>query len=60
MYCRTIFFLVNDTTLTSDNPLRLRKNILNKYIIKPRQLMIRLEMRNYNMILIEKLQGILD
>ena len=28
MYCRTIFFLVNDTTLPSDNPLRFRKNIL--------------------------------
>ena len=25
MYCRTIFFLVNDTTLPSDNPLRFRK-----------------------------------
>ena len=27
MYCRTIFFLVNDTTLPSENPLRFRKNI---------------------------------
>ena len=28
MYCRTIFFLVNDTTLPSDNPLRFTKNLL--------------------------------
>ena len=28
MYCRTTFFLVNDTTLPSDNPLRFRKNLL--------------------------------
>ena len=34
MYCRAILFFVNDTTLPSDNPLRFRKNILNKYIIK--------------------------
>ena len=27
-------FLGNDTTLPSDNPLRSRKNLLNKYIIK--------------------------
>ena len=27
-------FLVIDSTLTSDNPLRFRKNLLNKYIIK--------------------------
>ena len=27
-------FLVNDTTLPSDNPLRLRKNLLKLYIIK--------------------------
>ena len=27
-------FLVNDTTLPSDNPLRFRKNLLGKYIIK--------------------------
>ena len=27
-------FLVNDTTLPSDNPLRFRKNLLRKYIIK--------------------------
>ena len=26
-------FLVNDTTLPPDNPLRLRKNLLDKYII---------------------------
>ena len=46
-------FLVNDTTLASDNPLRFRKLFL-KYNKKPRQLMIRLEMKNYFMILIEK------
>ena len=28
-------FLVNDTTLPSDDPLRFRKNLLDKYIIKP-------------------------
>ena len=27
-------FLVNDTTMPSDNPLRFRNSILNKYIIK--------------------------
>ena len=27
-------FLVNGTTLPSDDPLRLRKNLLDKYIIK--------------------------
>ena len=27
MYCRTYSFLVNDTTLHSDNPLRFRKKI---------------------------------
>ena len=30
MYCRTIFFFVDDTTLPLDNPLKLRKNILKK------------------------------
>ena len=37
MYCKTILFLVNDTALPSDNPLRFRKNLLkqiyNKIII---------------------------
>ena len=28
------FFLVNDTTLPSDDPLRFRKNILEKYVTK--------------------------
>ena len=28
-------FFVNVTTLPSDNTLRFRKNLLNKYIIKP-------------------------
>ena len=49
-------FLVNDTTLASSNPLKFRKNFLVKnaiplYNIKS---MIRLEMKNYNTILIEK------
>ena len=29
MYCRTMFFLVNDKTLPPANPLRFRKNLLN-------------------------------
>ena len=49
-------FLVNDTTLPSDDPLRFRKNLLRSYIIKPRLLKIKLKMKNYNMILIEKQQ----
>ena len=49
-------FLVNDTTLPFDNPLRFRKNFWNKYIIKSWQLIIRLRMKKYNMILIGKLQ----
>ena len=32
MCCKTIFFLLNNTTLTSDNPLRFRKNLLNEHI----------------------------
>ena len=28
MYCRIIFFLVNDTALPSDNDLGFRKNLL--------------------------------
>ena len=44
-------FSVNDATLASDNPLRFRKNLL----ITSWQLMIRLEMKNCNMILKEKL-----
>ena len=45
-------FLVNDATLASDNPLKFRK-IFSIYS-KIMKLMIRLEMKNYNMILIEK------
>ena len=37
-------FFVNDATLPLDNPLRFRKNLF------------RLEMKNYNIILIERLQ----
>ena len=33
MYCRTIFFLVTDTVLASNNPLSFRKNLLEKHII---------------------------
>ena len=46
-------FLVNDTTLAPNNPLSFKKTFL-VYIIKNMKLMIRLEMKNYNMILIEK------
>ena len=28
MYKKAYFFLANDTTLTSDNPLRFRQNVL--------------------------------
>ena len=45
-------FLVNDTTLAWENPLTFRKNLLN--VIKSWQLMIRLRIKNCNMILIEK------
>ena len=34
MHCRTILFLVNDTTLPSDDPLTFRKNLLKQYILK--------------------------
>ena len=30
MYCKTIFFLVIDATPVSDNPLRFRKNLLER------------------------------
>ena len=30
MYCRTIFFFLNDTILPSDNPLRFKKNLLEE------------------------------
>ena len=32
MYCKTIFFLVNDIILPSDNPLKFRKNLLDKML----------------------------
>ena len=44
-------FLVNDTTLASNNPLKLRKNLFGIY---NKNHDIRLEMKNYNTILIEK------
>ena len=34
MYCKAILFLVNKTTLPSDNPLRFKKNILKWICIK--------------------------
>ena len=46
-------FLVNDTILPSDNPLRFRKNLLEQCIMKSWLLKIRLEMKNYNITLIE-------
>ena len=52
MHCRTYSF-VNDTTLPSDDPLRFKKNPLKQYIAKLLLLIIRLEIKNYNMILIE-------
>ena len=33
MYSSKIFFLVNDMTLPSDNPLRFRKNLLEKIFL---------------------------
>ena len=51
------YFLVNKTTLQSDNPLRFRKKIFwNKYIRKSWQLMVRLRMKNYINIILEKLE----
>ena len=49
-------FLVNDATLTSDNPLRFRKYFHITFSIykKSWQLIFRLEMKNYNTILTEK------
>ena len=38
--------LVNDTTLSSDNPFRLRKNLLEQIYNKSWRLMIRLEIKN--------------
>ena len=32
MYCKTIFFLVIDSTLASDNPLGFRKNLLERIV----------------------------
>ena len=72
MYCKTIFFFVIETTLATDNPLRFRKNLLEriqKFImtiddkIKDEKLQYdlnkeaaRLKMENCNMIITEKLQ----
>ena len=48
MHYRTLSFLVNDTTFSVNDT-------TNKHIIKSWQLTIKLEMKNYNMILEEKL-----
>ena len=45
MYCRTIFFLVNDRTLPSDNSLRFRKSLLKQLHNKSGQLMLKLEIK---------------
>ena len=50
------FFLVNDSTLLSDNPLGFIENPLNEYIIKSWQLRISLKMKNVSTKLTEKLQ----
>ena len=50
LYCKTLFFLLIDTTLVSDNPLCFRKNLLEKCKNLWWQMMIRLEMKNYNII----------
>ena len=53
MYCETIYFLVIDPNLASDNPSRVKKNLRER--IKKLIMTIddRLEMKNYNMILTE-------
>ena len=43
-------------TLTSDDPLRFRKDLLKRRYNKLRQLMKNLEMKNYKLILMESLQ----
>ena len=48
---RPYSFLVNDTTLPSNDPLRFRKSLLKYCITKSGRLKIRLEMKNYNTIL---------
>ena len=48
-------FLVNDTTLPSDGPLRFRKNLLGEYIIQIMTIEDQI-MKNYNMTLIERLR----
>ena len=55
MYLKRITLVIDDT-LASDNHLRFRKNILKRRSKLILQLIIRLEMKNYNMNLIEKRQ----
>ena len=45
-------FLVNDATLPPDNAIRFRTNLLEQIYNKSWQLMIRIRMKKYNMILI--------
>ena len=46
-----MLFLVNDSALASDNALRFSRNLLGRIYKK---LMIRYEIKNYNMVLTEK------
>ena len=48
-------FLVNDATLPPDNAIRFRTNLLEQIYNKSWQLMIRIRMKKYNMILIGKI-----
>ena len=50
------YFLVNDTTLSSDNSLKFRKNHLKEICNKIMTIDDHIEDENYNMILIEKLE----
>ena len=56
MQSKTIFFLVNNTTLLSDNPSCFRQNLSERIYDKSWEFIKRLEIKNYNMILTEKLQ----
>ena len=49
-------FLVNNKTLTSDDPLRFRKDLSERKYNKLWKFMKILEMKNYNLVLIERLQ----
>ena len=49
-------FLVNNKTLTSDDPLRFRKDLSERKYNKLWKFMKILEMKTYNLVLIERLQ----